>query len=135
MTAATIMATNATGDIDVSFPLDGCLRRANMRRGHAAEKQFRKRPKTIRNQFRAGDGFNALMTGNGETDGIVLPLDSGGHLHTFITLCVPYALRMQPYAPIMHFFVKIEKPIKSKAERTSGKPYALYAPLFGVGPF
>ena len=47
----------------------------------------------------------------------------------------PYALRMQPYALIMHFFAKAEKSIKSRAESTCKKPYALYAPLLGVGPF
>ena len=47
----------------------------------------------------------------------------------------PYALRMQPYALIMHFFAKVEKPIKSRAESTCREPYALYAPLLGVGPF
>ena len=98
-------------------------------------KQFRKRRKTITNQFRAGDGFNALMTGNKRGCRIVPSLDSGGHLHTSITLCVPYALHMQPYAPIMHFFGSSKKPMKSRAERTSEKPYALYAPLFGVGAF
>ena len=56
-------------------------------------------------------------------------------LHTSITLCRPYALRMQPYAARMHFFAEIEKPIKSRAESTCKKPYALYAPLLGVGPF
>ena len=33
--------------------------------GDDAERQFRKRLKTIGNQFRARDGFNALMAGNG----------------------------------------------------------------------
>ena len=47
----------------------------------------------------------------------------------------PYALRMQPYAVRMHFFAEIEKPMKSRAERTCKKPYALYAPLLGVGVF
>ena len=56
-------------------------------------------------------------------------------LHTSITLCRPYALRMQPYALRMHFFAEIEKPMKSRAESTCKKPYALYAPLLGVGPF
>ena len=91
--------------------------------------------KTITNQFRAGDGFNALMTGNKRGCRIVPSLDSGGHLHISITLCVPYALHMQPYAPIMHFFGSSKKPMKSSAERTSKKPYALYAPLLGVGVF
>lgn len=58
-----------------------------------------------------------------------------GRLHTFITFMQPYALRMQPYAVRMHFFGSSKKPIKSKAERTSEKPYALYAPLLGVGVF
>ena len=47
----------------------------------------------------------------------------------------PYALRMQPYAVRMHFLPEIEKPMKSRAERTSEEPYALYAPLLGVGVF
>ncbi len=47
----------------------------------------------------------------------------------------PYALRMQPYALIMHFFAKAEKSIKSRAESTCRELYALYAPLLGVGPF
>ena len=46
-----------------------------------------------------------------------------------------YSLRMQPYALIMHFSAKVEKPMKSRAEQTSEEPYALYAPLLGVGPF
>ena len=65
----------------------------------------------------------------------VLPSDSRGHLHTSVTFMHPYALHMQPYALIMHFLPEIEKPIKSRAERTSEEPYALYAPLLGVGPF
>ena len=56
-------------------------------------------------------------------------------LHTFITFMRPYALRMQPYAVRMHFFDSSKKPTKSSAERTSKKPYALYAPLLGVGVF
>ena len=99
--------------------------------GPGRRKQFQKRPKTISNQFRAGDGFNALMAGNG----IVLPLGFGGHLHTPITLCVPYALRMQPYAPIMHFLPASKKLGGSRAESTCKEPYALYAPLLGVGAF
>ena len=98
-------------------------------------KQLRKRRKTISNQFRAGDGFNALMAGNGGRIGNVLPFDFGGHLHTSVTLCSPYALRMQPYAPIMHFLPASRKRPDSKAERTCKKPYALYAPLLGVGAF
>ena len=46
----------------------------------------------------------------------VLPLDFGGHLHTSITLFIPYALRMQPYALRMHFFSSSKKPMKSRAE-------------------
>ena len=64
-----------------------------------------------------------------------LPSDSRGHLYTSVTFMRPYALRMQPYALIMHFFAKAEKSIKSRAESTCKKPYALYAPLLGVGPF
>ena len=46
-----------------------------------------------------------------------------------------YSLRMQPYALIMRFSAKVEKPMKGRAGRASKKPYALYAPLLGVGPF
>jgi hypothetical protein len=65
----------------------------------------------------------------------VLPSDFKGHLRTFVTLFGPYALRMQPYALIMHFLPASKKPMKSRAERTSEEPYALYAPLLGVGVF
>ena len=65
----------------------------------------------------------------------VLPFDFRGHLQPFITLFTPYALRMQSHALIMRFSAKVEKPMKSRAERASKKPYALYAPLLGVGPF
>ena len=47
----------------------------------------------------------------------------------------PYALRMQPYAVRMHFFGSSKKLGGSRAESTCKKPYALYAPLLGVGPF
>ena len=103
--------------------------------GDDAERQFRKRLKTIGDQFRARDGFNALMAGNGGRVGDVLPSDSRGHLHTSVTFMRPYAFRMQPYAPIMHFLPASRKRPDSKAERTCKKPYALYAPLLGVGPF
>ena len=66
---------------------------------------------------------------------IVLGRQSGGHLHNSFTLCRPYALRMQPYAVRMHFLPERQKPIKSRAERTSSEPYALYAAVFGVGAF
>ena len=56
-------------------------------------------------------------------------------LHTFITLCRPYALRMQPYAVRMHFSPASKKPMKSRAESACKEPYALYAPLLGVGVF
>ena len=76
MTAAAMTVTaNATGDIDVSFPLNGCLRKFGMRRGHTAEDNSENGRKTICNQFRARDGFNTLMAGDGERDRIVLPLD------------------------------------------------------------
>ena len=42
---------------------------------------------------------------------------------------------MQPYAPIMHFSGSSKKRPVSRAERTCKEPYALYAPLLGVGPF
>ena len=35
----------------------------------------------------------------------------------------------------MRFSAKVEKPMKGRAGRASKKPYALYAPLLGVGPF
>ena len=47
----------------------------------------------------------------------------------------PYALRMQPYAVRMHFLPASKKLGGSRAESTCKKPYALYAPLLGVGPF
>ena len=65
----------------------------------------------------------------------VLPLDSRGHLHTFITSFSSYALRMQPYTLIMHFLPASRNRPGSRAERASKKPYALYAPLLGVGVF
>ena len=65
----------------------------------------------------------------------VLPFDFGGHLHTSIAFMRPYALRMQPYALITHFLPASRNRPGSRAGRTSKKPYALYAPLLGVGPF
>ena len=56
-------------------------------------------------------------------------------LHTFITFMRPYALRMQPYTLIMHFFGSSKKLGGSRAESACKEPYALYAPLLGVGPF
>ena len=56
-------------------------------------------------------------------------------LHTSVTFMRPYALRMQPYAARMHFFGSSRKLGGSRAEWTSEEPYALYAPLLGVGPF
>ena len=56
-------------------------------------------------------------------------------LHTFNTFMRPYALRMQPYAVRMHFFGSSRKLGGSRAESTCEEPYALYAPLLGVGPF
>ena len=47
----------------------------------------------------------------------------------------PYALRMQPYAVRMHFFGSSKKLGGSRAESICREPYALYAPLLGVGPF
>ena len=64
-----------------------------------------------------------------------LSLDSGGHLHTFVTFICPYAVRMQPYAVRMHFFGSSRKLGGSRAESACKKPYALYAPLLGVGVF
>ena len=56
-------------------------------------------------------------------------------LHAFDTFMRPYALRMQPYAVRMHFFGSSKKLGGSRAESTCKKPYALYAPLLGVGVF
>ena len=56
-------------------------------------------------------------------------------LHAFFTFMRPYALRMQPYAPIMHFLPASKKLGGSRAESTCKEPYALYATLLGVGPF
>ena len=56
-------------------------------------------------------------------------------LHTSITFMRPYALRMQPYAVRMHFLPASKKLGGSRAESACKKPYALYAPLLGVGPF
>ena len=64
-----------------------------------------------------------------------LPSDSRGHLRSFITFMRPYALRMQPYTLIMHFFGSSKKLGGSRAESACKEPYALYAPLLGVGPF
>ena len=47
----------------------------------------------------------------------------------------PYALRMQPYAVRMHFLLASKKSMKSRTESACREPYALYAPLLGVGPF
>ena len=65
----------------------------------------------------------------------VLPSDFREHLHTSITFMRPYALRMQSYVPIMHFLPTSRKRPVSRAESTCREPYALYAPLLGVGPF
>ena len=48
--------------------------------------------------------------------------------HTYASECTSHAL-------IMRFSAKVEKPMKGRAGRASKKPYALYAPLLGVGPF
>ena len=56
-------------------------------------------------------------------------------LHTSVTFMRPYALRMQPYAARMHFFGSSRKLGGSRAESACREPYALYAPLLGVGPF
>ena len=65
----------------------------------------------------------------------VLPSDFREHPHTSITFMRPYTLRMRPHAVRMHFLPASKKPMKSRAERASKKPYALYAPLLGVGVF
>ena len=48
--------------------------------------------------------------------------------HTYASECTSHAL-------IMRFSAKVEKPMKGRAGRASKKPYALYAPLLGVGVF
>ena len=48
--------------------------------------------------------------------------------HTYASECTSHAL-------IMRFSAKVEKPMKGRAGRALKKPYALYAPLLGVGPF
>ena len=42
---------------------------------------------------------------------------------------------MQPYAVRMHFLPASKKSMKSRAESACREPYALYAPLLGVGVF
>ena len=56
-------------------------------------------------------------------------------LHVFFTFIRPYALRMQPYAVRMHFFGSSKKLGGSRTESACREPYALYAPLLGVGVF
>ena len=46
-----------------------------------------------------------------------------------------YASVRTSHALIMHFLPASRNRPGSRAERTSEKPYALYAPLLGVGPF
>ena len=65
----------------------------------------------------------------------VLPFDFGGHLRASIAFIRPYALRMQPYALITHFLPASRNRPVSRAESACREPYALYAPLLGVGPF
>ena len=89
-------------------------------------------PQAIHRPQAIGDplsGPSKVKTGNGTQ------WRNQARLHNSFTFIRPYALRMQPYAVRMHFFAEIEKPIKSRAESTYKKPYALYAPLLGVGPF
>ena len=62
-------------------------------------------------------------------------MSSPSTLGDIFSLSSHYSLRMQPYALIMRFSAKVEKPMKGRAGRASKKPYALYAPLLGVGPF
>ena len=51
--------------------------------------------------------------------------------HIYASVCTSYAAVCTNYA----LFCQSEKSIKSRAESTCKKPYALYAPLLGVGPF
>ena len=95
-------------------------------------------PKTAENNRQSISGQRRLQCpdgGQGRGNGNVLPSDSRGHLHISFTFIRLYALRMQPYAVVMHFLSEIEKPMKSRAESACKKPYALYAPLLGVRAF
>ena len=89
-------------------------------------------PQAIHRPQAIGDplsGPSKVKTGNGTQ------WRNQARLHNSFTFIRPYALRMQPYAVRMHFFAEIEKPIKSRAESACREPYALYAPLLGVGVF
>ena len=89
-------------------------------------------PQAIHRPQAIGDPLSSLSrirTGSGSQ------WRNQARLHTFDTFMRPYALRMQPYAVRMHFFGSSKKPMKSRAESTCREPYALYAPLLGVGPF
>ena len=89
-------------------------------------------PQAIHRPQAIGDplsGPSKVKTGNGTQ------WRNQARLHNSFTFIRPYALRMQPYAVRMHFLPASKKPMKSRAERTSKKPYALYAPLLGVGAF
>ena len=82
--------------------------------------------------FRVGAGLKDMDAGK-EEEGRRCPPPSTSE--DIFSLSSHYSLRMQPYALIMRFSAKVEKPMKGRAGRASKKPYALYAPLLGVGPF
>ena len=89
-------------------------------------------PQAIHRPQAIGDPLSSLSrirTGSGSQ------WRNQARLHNSFTFIRPYALRMQPYAVRMHFLPASKKLGGSRAERTSEKPYALYAPLLGVGVF
>ena len=89
-------------------------------------------PQAIHRPQAIGDPLSSLSrigTGSG------FQWRNQARLHTSITFMRPYALRMQPYAVRMHFLPASKKLGGSRAESTCREPYALYAPLLGVGVF
>ena len=89
-------------------------------------------PQAIHRPQAIGDPLSSLSrigTGSG------FQWRNQARLHTSITFIHPYALRMQPYAVRMHFLPASKKLGGSRAKSTCREPYALYAPLLGVGVF
>ena len=62
-------------------------------------------------------------------------MDFSGQSKPVFTFPSHYAVRMHFVCSRMHFFGSSTKPMKSRDESTCKKPYALYSPLLGVGPF
>ena len=114
-------------------PARPCVPCCFFRRFHTVDSNATRRPAShssaTGNQQSPLSGPLKAKTGSG------LRWTIQARLHTSITLCRPYALRMQPYAVRMHFSPASKKPIKSRAESACREPYALYAPLLGVGVF